>query len=40
MNALTAKFTTAKNWHADYTPNRQMASVRSDKSGWMEKTGL
>lgn len=29
MNALTAIFTTAKNWHVDYKPNRQTASVRS-----------
>lgn len=34
MNALTATFT-IKVWHVDYKPNRQTASVRSDKTGWM-----
>jgi hypothetical protein len=40
MNALTAtiiRFTAAKNWHVDYKPNRQTASVRSGKTGWMEQ---
>lgn len=39
MNTV-ATFTTIKNWHVDYKPNRQTASVRSDKTGWMEKTGF
>lgn len=36
MNALTATFT-IKAWHVDYKPNRQTASVRSDKTGWIEQ---
>jgi hypothetical protein len=36
----TVNFTTTQKWHADYKPNRQLASVRSDKTGWIEKTGF
>lgn len=37
MNALTATFTINKEWHVDYKPNRHTASVRSDKTGWIEQ---
>ena len=37
MNALTAIFTTVKNWHVDYKPNRQTASMRSVKTGGIEQ---
>jgi hypothetical protein len=36
MNTLIT-FTAEKNWHVDYKPNRQGASLCSGKTGWMEK---
>lgn len=33
----TTLFTAAKIWHVDYKPNRQHASLRSDKTGWIGK---
>lgn len=34
---LTTLFTAAKIWHVDYKPNRQHASLRPDKTGWIEQ---
>lgn len=34
-----AIFTTVKNWHVDYKPNRLQASVRSENSESEQGTG-